>query len=62
MRWAEHMECMCENKMCIGFRCVNLKMGGNLEDEVVDGRIILKWMLKKQDIKHQKNTFTHFCV
>jgi len=41
MRSAEHMECMCENKMCIGFWCGNLKKGGNVEDVAVDGRIIL---------------------
>jgi hypothetical protein len=56
------MVCICENKMCIGFWCGKLNIGGNLEDVAVDGRIILKWILKKQDIKHQKNIFTHFCV
>ena len=46
------MACMCENKMCIEFLCGNLKNRGNFEDVAVDGRIILKWVLKKQDIKH----------
>jgi len=45
---------MCENKMCTGFWCGNQKKGGNMEDVAVDGRTILKWILKKQDIKHHK--------
>jgi hypothetical protein len=60
MRWAEHMACMCENKMCIEFWCGNLKIGGNLEEVVVHGRIILKWILKKQDIKHHKKYIHSF--
>jgi hypothetical protein len=46
--WAEHMACICENKMCIGFWCGKLNIGGNLEDVAVDRRIILNWILKKK--------------
>jgi hypothetical protein len=44
----------CEKKMCIGFWYVNLKEEGDLENVAVVGRLILKWILKKQDIKHHK--------
>jgi hypothetical protein len=54
MGWAEHMTCMCEKKMCIGFWYGNQKEEGNLENVAVDGRLILKWILKKQDIKHHE--------
>jgi hypothetical protein len=42
MRWAEHVACM-------GVRWGDLKKRDQLEDTVVDGRIILKWVFKKWD-------------
>jgi hypothetical protein len=35
--------------MHTGFWWVNLKKGGHLKDPGVDGRIIIKWILKKWD-------------
>jgi hypothetical protein len=35
--------------MCIKFWSTNLKGRGNSEDIDVDGKIILKWMLRRYD-------------
>jgi hypothetical protein len=40
--------------MCTGIWYGNLKEGDNLENVAVNGRLILKWILKKQDIKQHK--------
>jgi hypothetical protein len=47
MRLATHVACMGEREVHTGFWWRNLRKRGHLEDPGVDGRIILKWILKK---------------
>jgi hypothetical protein len=49
MRWAWHVACMGENRNT--YRVLVGKPEGKrlLEDQVVDGRIIVKWILAKKD-------------
>jgi hypothetical protein len=44
MRLATHVG---ETEVYKGFWWINLRKRGHLEDQVVDGRVILKWILKK---------------
>jgi len=44
---ATHVACMGERKVHTGFWWRNLRERGHLEDPGVDGRTILKWILKK---------------
>jgi hypothetical protein len=41
-----HVACIERREMHIGFRCRNLKERSHLEDLAVDGKIILKLILK----------------
>ena len=37
--------------MCIGFWWGNLRKRDHLEDPVVDGRTILRWIFRKWDVR-----------
>jgi hypothetical protein len=47
MRLATHVACIGEREVHTGFWWGNLRERGHLVDPGVDGRIILKWILKK---------------
>jgi hypothetical protein len=49
MRWADHVALWGGGEMHTEFYWRNLRVGDHLEGAFVDGRIILKWILKKQD-------------
>jgi hypothetical protein len=40
-----------EGKACTGFWCGNLKEGDHWEGPGVDGRIILRWIFRKWDVR-----------
>ena len=42
MRWAGHVACMGEGRVCTGFWCGNLRERDHWGDPDVDGRIILR--------------------
>jgi hypothetical protein len=39
-------------EVCTGFWCGNLRERNYLEDQGIDGRIILKWIIRKCDEGH----------
>jgi len=47
MRWAGHVTQMCERKCVYRVLVGNLKQRDYLEDPGVDGRVILRWIVKK---------------
>jgi hypothetical protein len=47
MRWAGHLEGMGRRQDKTGFCLGNLKEYYYMEDIVVDGRLMLKWVLSK---------------
>ena len=47
IRWAGHVACMGRREMCTGFWWGNLSERDHLEDPGVDGRIMLRWILRK---------------
>jgi hypothetical protein len=49
MRWARHVARMARGKVHTGFCWGDLREGDHLRDPGVNGRIILKWILKKLD-------------
>jgi hypothetical protein len=49
MRWAGHVARMGRGEMHIGFRWGDLREGDHMGDPGVDGRVILKWILKTWD-------------
>ena len=50
MRWAGHVERMGESSG-VGFWCGNLRERDHLEHPGVDGRIILRWIFTKWDVR-----------
>jgi len=51
MRWAEHVPRMRRGEAYTGFWWENLRKRDHLEDPGVDGRIILKWIFRKWDVR-----------
>ena len=50
MRWAGLVECMGRGEVYKGFRWGNLRERDYLEDQIVDGKIILRWTFRKWDV------------
>jgi len=50
MRWAGHVAHMGEGRGCTGFWWENLGERDHLGDPGVDGRIIIRWLLRKWDV------------
>jgi hypothetical protein len=51
MRWAGHVVCMGIREVYTGFWWGNLKDRGNLEDPGISGRMILRWIFRKCDVR-----------
>jgi hypothetical protein len=51
--WAGHVACMGAVEVYTGFWWGNLKERDHLEDPGVDGRIILRWICRKLDVRAQ---------
>jgi hypothetical protein len=51
MRWAGHVARMGRVEVYTGFCCGNLRGRDHLEDQGVDGRIILRWIFRKWDVE-----------
>jgi len=51
MRWAGHVACTEDRKVCTGFWWGNLRERDHLEVPGVDGRIILRWIFTKWDVE-----------
>jgi hypothetical protein len=49
MRWAGHVVCMGERKDEYRVLARNLREINNLDDQGLEGTIILKWIFKKQN-------------
>jgi len=50
MRWAGHVSCMGEGRGIYRVWWENLKERDHLEDPVIEGRIILRWIFRKWDV------------
>jgi hypothetical protein len=50
MRWAGHVARMGRGEACTGFWRGNLRERDQWGDPGVDGRIILRWILRKRDV------------
>jgi len=50
MRWAGHVAPLGIEEEYIGFWWENLRERDHLEDQGVDGRIILRWIFRKCDV------------
>ena len=50
MRWAGHVACMERGEAYTGFWWGNLRQRNHLEDQGVDGNIILTWNFRKWDV------------
>jgi len=51
MRWAGHVACMGERRGVYRFWWGNMTERDHLGDSVVDGRIILRWVFRKWDVR-----------
>jgi len=51
MRWAGRIACMGRGEVYKGFWWVNLRERDYLEDPLVGGRIILRWIFSKWDMR-----------
>jgi hypothetical protein len=49
MSWAEHIALCRKEEVYTGFWWGNPREGNHLEDQGVDGRIILRWICRKWD-------------
>jgi hypothetical protein len=49
MRWAGHVACRGTREVHTGFWWGDLKVGDHLGDPGINGRIILKWNVRKWD-------------
>ena len=47
IRWGGYVACIRRGEAYTGFRWVNLRARDHLGDPVVNGRIILRWILRK---------------
>jgi len=50
MRWARHVASMGRGELYEGFWWGNLRERYHLEDPSVDGKIILRWIIRKWDV------------
>ena len=50
IRWAGNVACMGERRVYIGFWWEKLRETDHLGDSSVDGRIILRWILRKWEV------------
>ena len=50
MRWAGHVACMGGGEVHTGFWWGSLRERDHLEDQGIGGRIILRWVFRKQDV------------
>jgi hypothetical protein len=57
MRWAGHVACIGRREVYTGFWWRNLRERDHLEDPDVDGRIILRWIFRKWDVKAWTGSF-----
>jgi hypothetical protein len=51
MRWARHVARTGRKETCIGFSWGNLREGDHWGDPGVRGRIILRWIFRKWDVR-----------
>jgi hypothetical protein len=51
MRWAGHVACMGIGEVYTGFWWENLRGRSDLEDPDLNRRIILRWILRKWDVR-----------
>jgi hypothetical protein len=51
MKWAGHVTGMRTRKACTGFWWENLRERDHWRDPGVDGRIILRWIFRKYDVR-----------
>ena len=47
MRWAGHVACMGQDRGCTGCWWGSLRERAHFGDQVIDGRIILRWIFRK---------------
>ena len=51
MRWAGHVACVGRGELYTGLRWGILRERDHLGDPGVDGRIILRWIFRKRDVR-----------
>jgi hypothetical protein len=51
IRWAEYVVRIGRGEMYTGFWCGNLSERDHLEEPGLDGRIILRWIFRKWDVR-----------
>jgi hypothetical protein len=53
IRWAGHVACMGKGEACTGFWWEKLRERDHLRELGVDGRIILRWILRKWGVGYR---------